>query len=155
MTRLSGMLAGTVLALSVSACASHDVMPIRVPSASNMPSHSQDGDVTVHADAYTSGPRQQAAFDETLTNEGVLAVEVLVANRSAEHVNGRPSEARLILSDGRSFAPVPAAAIADEFYSSGNVVVSAIAFGLMSHLFESDRSSIDSRKFAIKKGVGQ
>jgi len=111
-------------------CASYTAKPVPVLKADAMPLSRIEGAVTIRIDPYFDVQRQKAVFDENLSDEDVLAVQVHVQNTGPGRVVLQPSEMAIEFPDGRSLLPSSAAMVAMKVTGgSGSLIGSGIAFG--------------------------
>ena len=86
--------------------------PTPIPQAAGMPVWRTEEAVTVGVDPYVQPERQQAVFDATLHQQGVLPIQVFIQNRGAERLQLRHQDIVLELPDGTQRQPLLASRVA-------------------------------------------
>ncbi len=122
--------AALALAATLSACSSYKPTPTAV--VQTKPYEWQiTKDLAVAVDPYLDAARQKSQFDADLTGANVLAVHIAVENRGDLATLTPLSKMELVLSGGRSFAPVSTASAVSHVGETGSVVGAGIAFGFI------------------------
>jgi hypothetical protein len=90
------------------------------------------GAVMVRVDPYFDVARQRAVFDEDLSRDDVLAVQVYVAHTGGGQIMLDPSAVAIEFPDGRVVSPSTAMTVAAKVNGgTGAVIGSGLAFGVL------------------------
>lgn len=125
---------GLTVLVACAGCASYTPTSVPIPQAGAMPAWRTEGAVAVGADPYTQLERQEAVFGGDLNKEGVIPIQVFLQNQGDRRLLVRPSDMVLVLPDGSQMNPAGATATAAKLESSGGVIASTIAFGIVGYL---------------------
>lgn len=121
--RMSVLSAVTMLA--VAACASYEHKAVDYQAAElNGRAVAIDG-VTVSAEAFETKAETVGAFDEDLTEAGIVPVQVVVRNDTSGNVLVERNKIELIDAQGQVHRPIPAVVVAEA------VEDNAMAYGLL------------------------
>jgi hypothetical protein len=113
------------LLLAVPACASYEHKAINYQAAqSGGHTVTVDG-VTVAVEAFETKAETVGAFDEDLTQEGIVPVQLLIRNGTSGNVLVQRDTVQLVDATGQVHQPVPAVVVAEA------VEDNAIAYGLL------------------------
>lgn len=128
-----GVKSSVLLTIFCSSCITYNVRPIPTPEFERMLVRSSQEPVAVGADPYVEADRQIAVFDASLTEVGVLAVQILIQNRGEQPVLINPGKLLLRLPHGKEIAPVEARAVVAKFNRDYGKSFdrAAVAFGLI------------------------
>lgn len=122
-----------LLSILCASCITYNVRPISTPDFERMSVRRSQGPIEVGADAYFETDKQVAVFDASLTEVGVLAVQILIQNRGESAVLIKPGKLLLRVSNGMEIAPVEARAVVAKFDRDYGKSFdrAAVAFGLI------------------------
>jgi len=123
--------------LVFTSCATYTPSSAPIPKLDAMPACRQAGSVTCGADPYVQPDRQKATFSGDLNKIGVLPIQVFLQNQGAREMLVRPSDIVLTLPNGNEVSCASASATAAKFESTGGVIASGIAFGMIGALVAS------------------
>jgi hypothetical protein len=113
-------------------CASYEHKPVNYQSAeSGGHAVTVDG-VTVAAEAFDTKGETVAAFDEDLTEEGIVPVQVLVRNGTAGNILVQRETVQLVDAEGQVHRPVPAVVVA-EAVEDNAMAYALLGFGIFSY----------------------
>ena len=127
------VLTGAVL----TGCASYSPTSQPITAEDSVNWHIENS-LAVAPDLYLDAKEQRNLFDADLTDSNILAVHVAVENRADGARLVRPSDMRLLLPDGRIFAPSGVSTVVATVGESGSVVGAGVAFGLIGVLVASN-----------------
>ena len=123
--------AGAAAAILVG-CASYEHKPVNFQAA-EAGGHTVTVDaVTVSAEAFETQGETMAAFDEDLTEEGIVPVQVLVRNATAGNILIQRETVQLVDAQGQVHRPVPAVVVA-EAVEDNAMAYALLGFGIFSY----------------------
>ena len=131
-------LAAAALVLAAAACASYEPSSKLLPAAMESRHSASEGGYRVDVDPYAEPERQKALFDADFGKAGMMAIRILVANRTPKPVLVRRSDVLLALSGGRRIGAVSGHSAATRVGESGSVFGAYLAFGLIGALAASN-----------------
>lgn len=164
-----GVKRSVLLSILCSSCITYSLRPVSIPEFDRMLVRRSQGPVAVGADPYVEADRQIGVFDTSLTEVGVLPVQILIQNRGELPLLINPGKLMLMLPDGKEIAPVEARAVVAKFNRDYGQSFdrAAVAFGLigaavaMSAISASEKAQADRhldyaakelKKVVIQKG---
>lgn len=139
-----------VLALVITACASHDVKTVNLLAPTSYAANASYEEVDVGADAYDSDAKTKAAFDEKLVRKGIYPVQVSIQNKSERSLLIVRSEIELAGPVTNAIRPMNSVEVAEAV--ENNAMAEAIfGFGILSYAAAKDANSEREADYANKQ----
>jgi hypothetical protein len=148
--RIPVLLSAGFLAAVTAGCASYEHKPVDYQAVeSGGHSVTLDG-VTVAADALETAAETVGAFDEDLTEEGIVPVQVLVRNGAAGNIIVQRGTVQLIDAAGQVHRPVGAVVVA-EAVEDNAMAYALLGFGIFSYASAQDANKERTADYQSKE----
>ncbi|MGQ0549929.1 MAG: hypothetical protein ACT4PY_09730 [Armatimonadota bacterium] len=128
-----------VLAQLTVSCASYTSQLATLPRIASAAAAAEDQGLSVGVNPYLDPEKSARVFGADLKQAGILPLQVIVQNRSAQRLVVRKADFVLRRAEGQEYSPAPASAVAERLESYAGVVGWTIAFGLMGYLLSSSQ----------------
>jgi hypothetical protein len=121
-----------LIAAAMAGCASYEHKPVNYQAA-EAGGHTVTADgVTVAAEAFETKAETVGAFDEDLTEAGIVPVQVLVRNGTSGNILIQRDTVQLVDATGQVHRPVPAIVVA-EAVEDNAMAYALLGFGIFSY----------------------
>jgi hypothetical protein len=114
-----------LMAAVIAGCASYEHKPVNYQAAQSAGHTATADGVTVAAEAFETKGETIGAFDEDMTEAGIVPVQVLVRNATAANIIVQRDTVQLVDAAGQVHRPVPAVVVSEA------VEDNAMAYGLL------------------------
>lgn len=121
-----------VVAAVMAGCASYEHKPVNYQAAQSGGHSVTVGGVTVAGEAFETKGETVGAFDEDLTEEGIVPVQVLVRNETSGNILIQRDTVQLVDATGQVHWPVPAIVVA-EAVEDNAMAYALLGFGIFSY----------------------
>jgi hypothetical protein len=148
--KLRALLSVGVTAAVMAGCASYEHKPVNYQAAQSA-GHSVTADgVTVAAEAFETKAETIGAFDEDLTEEGIVPVQILVRNGTSGNVLVQRDSVQLFDATGQVHQPVPAVVVS-EAVEDNAIAYALLGFGIFSYASAQEANKERTADYASKE----
>ncbi len=127
---------GLTLVLFGTGCASYAPSSVPTPTVQPADWHVKNG-LAAAVYPVVEEEQQQKLLNADLKEADVIALQVIVENRTKRMMLVRPLDLVLTLPNQRTFGPTSAASVANKVEENGSVVGPALAFGIIGYMVAS------------------
>lgn len=144
---------GTLVTLTLGACASYEQQPVNYGASDLYTNSITVNNITLAAEPYDTQAEVEGAFDENLLERGYYPIKVLIENNSDDRILVLRDSVQLQDPSGYSYTPVTSSEMAEDF-EDDKMAYALLGFGIFSYMSADEANKERSADYQAKE-LGQ
>ena len=141
---------GSLVSLTLGACASYEQQPINYGASELYTNSVTVNNITLAAEPFDTEAEVEGAFDENLIEKGYYPIKILIENNSDDRVLVLRDSVQLRDHSGYSYTPVTSSEMAEDF-EDNKIAYALLGFGIFSYMSAQEANEERSADYQAKE----
>jgi hypothetical protein len=144
---------GTLVCVTLGACASYEQQPVNYGASELYTNSVTVNNITLAAEPFDTEAEVEGAFDENLLEKGYYPIKILIENNTEDRVLVLRDSVELRDPSGYSYTPVTSSEMAEDF-EDNKMAYALLGFGIFSYMSADEANKERSADYQTKE-LGQ